>query len=446
MQCNKTAVQPAGSQRQDLRKDPALVRRACQVWAVDELQIVSEETGNKMAGYHKILLATCCFSHFVVIQPIKGNLTQEMFMDFINQRIIQIWGSIHALVTDNAGNLSGQLVQDACSVMNINKVETNAYIARSNVAELCNKILLDMLRNMVSKHFANPAQFNILLTECVVMINALPFKDNKLLSPYLIMHGQVPKIGIYTFCDIKNEDVFQSKDDYFITLLEVKRIFNELRREMISERQYFENTNKAEKYYNQIIPSSIVTLQANDHYRGKNADRKLKPRYKYNFVVTARTKSSAFIRPCDNISINHFLENNGLKKMAGLLPVYKCDISKLKVVTPNNLLMPNNNKKLYRNFLAEHIIPEPLYITGEGNKGTLRTWDKIDDIDCLEELNEADKILNLNLKNYCRKLFSIRKIVPRLEQCRTKDKMEILRLVKHLSNIKTNHQKQTRQI
>ena len=65
MQCNKTAVQPAGSQRQDLRKDPALVRRACQVWAVDELQIVSEETGNKMAGYHKILLAGCmqCIEH-----------------------------------------------------------------------------------------------------------------------------------------------------------------------------------------------------------------------------------------------------------------------------------------------------------------------------------------------------------------------------------------------
>ena len=55
--CDTTGVQPCGLQRKDLSRDPTLIRYPGAVFYVDELQIVSRETGSKMVGFHKVLIA-----------------------------------------------------------------------------------------------------------------------------------------------------------------------------------------------------------------------------------------------------------------------------------------------------------------------------------------------------------------------------------------------------
>ena len=126
--CDTTGVQPCGLQRKDLSRDPTLIMYPGAVFYVDELQIVSRETGSKMAGFHKVLVAICVFSHFVIVEPLFENLTQVIFLDFVQRRLIQTFGPIWALATDNASNLSGNLVQDVCVLENILKAHTNSYI------------------------------------------------------------------------------------------------------------------------------------------------------------------------------------------------------------------------------------------------------------------------------------------------------------------------------
>ena len=140
----------------------------------------------------------------------------------------------------------------------------------------------------------NPKCFNLLLTKAVTLVNCLPFADNKLLSPHLLMFGQINNLDIYNILDLKgDQDIFQSKEDYFFTLLSVKQVFNQIRLEMIEDRKYSENSKKTQSYYDRMKPGVIVSIRSNEHYRGAG-DRKLRPRYKYRFCIVKRTKSTVF--------------------------------------------------------------------------------------------------------------------------------------------------------
>ena len=75
-----------------------------------------------------------------------------------------------------------------------------------------------------------------------------------------------------------------------------------------------------------MIPGVIVSIRSNEHYRGAG-DRKLRPRYKYRFCIVKRTKSTAFLRPCDEMSIRQYLTNEKLPKIKKRHPCIqgRCD-------------------------------------------------------------------------------------------------------------------------
>ena len=73
------------------------------------------------ASYHKILAATDLFSHFVIAQPIIGNLTEEQVIEFIQLRIIAVFSSPKIVVTDYASQMDSALVRGACTFLNIFK-------------------------------------------------------------------------------------------------------------------------------------------------------------------------------------------------------------------------------------------------------------------------------------------------------------------------------------
>ena len=91
-------------------------------------------------------------------------------------------------------------------------------------------------------------------------------------------------------------------------------MFNQIRLEMIEGIEYSENSKKTQSYYVRRQPGVIVSIRSNEHYRGAG-DRKLRPRYKYRFCIVKRTKSTAFLRPCDEMSIRQYLTNEKLSKI-----------------------------------------------------------------------------------------------------------------------------------
>ena len=61
--CSLVQKQPCGTNRPALPKSPTMLRDKCEVWAIDELQLISPETGKRI-GYCKVICAVDLFSNF----------------------------------------------------------------------------------------------------------------------------------------------------------------------------------------------------------------------------------------------------------------------------------------------------------------------------------------------------------------------------------------------
>ena len=139
-------------------KFPTQLTSKGKIWAIDELQIVCKNTGMARATYHKILAATDLFSHFVI-----GHLTEEQVIEFIQLRIIAVFGTPKIIVTDNASIIDSTLVRGACTFLNIYICTISPYASKSKLQKLINRLILDTMRNLTNNYYIKPQNFHFLL-------------------------------------------------------------------------------------------------------------------------------------------------------------------------------------------------------------------------------------------------------------------------------------------
>lgn len=96
--CSLVQKLPCGTIRQPFQKDPVMLKNKNQAWSIDELQLIADTTGAKI-GFSKILCATDLFSHFVVMQPVCGQLNGKQVADFIQLKIVAVFGVPSIIVT-----------------------------------------------------------------------------------------------------------------------------------------------------------------------------------------------------------------------------------------------------------------------------------------------------------------------------------------------------------
>ena len=222
--CALNQRQPCGKGRQNLSKQPQLIRRKLVHFQVDELQIGSEKTGLRVANFNKILIGIDIFSHYVVMCP----LYEKVFLDFLQQHIIAKFGMIESVTTDNASTLNSSLVKNVCAVQGIWKLTSSAYSARSNLCELANRSMLDTLQNMTAEIYCPTTYFHLLLVPTVLLINSLTFGNHKYLSPHLIVFGTLPRQGVISIFE-GHEQIFEGKDDYIKSIILLNDAFSKIR-------------------------------------------------------------------------------------------------------------------------------------------------------------------------------------------------------------------------
>ena len=426
--CGLNQPQAAGGKRQPLPKGPMMVRKKCSLWFVDEVQLVNKNTGRELAGYSKLLVAIDGFTHFMIIEPLSEQLTGEIFLKFIQERIHQVFGPCDALVTDNDSKLSSELVQAACGYLGIMKLESLPYSPRANLAELANKLLLTGLRNETLSLYMNPKYFHILLHNIVYLINSLVFTDSKFISPYLLMFAQYPKqdiLQIYT----PGAEEFLDKNVYMKHLLLINDVFTKIRLSMIDKRKYPNQTGKNKNYWDSMGPGDIVTIRNPERFVEK-INWKLRPLYKSKFLIVKRTDSSAFLRPLENIYLKNF---KAKKHESNISPdfVYKAEVTLLKKISHMTLLHSNKVKDYYAHFVDNNRTPQPYYMIQNEDEptGLLRTWDQMytNEPEILSELKEAEQIMCKNS--------SVRSIKPCLkDNYRTKMITDIVNAFKRIQN------------
>ena len=405
--CCLNQPQPAGGTRQPMMKRMMLVNRKSSIWFVDELQLVDKNTGRELAGFSKLLVAIDGFSNFIVIEPLTQQVTSELFIKFIQERIHQVFGPCEALVTDNDSRLSSKLVQVACSFLGIYKLESLPYSPRANLAELANKLLLTGLRNETLSLYMNPKFFHILLHNIVYLINSLVFTNAKHISPYLLMFGQEPRQDILQIYSTGVEDILD-KNQYLKHLILINDVYTKMRIEMMDKRKYKDSSSKNKEYWETLNAGDIVTIR-NPEKEIAKANWKIRPLYKSKFVIVRRTESSAFLRPLENVHLRQFFDSKSDNKPTPDF-VYKCDITLLKKVTHLTLLHTNKVNEYYEHFMQTNVTPPPYYMLfDESSKtGLLRTWTEMNEgnEEILSELKEAEQILpSRNMVSTVKKCF-----------------------------------------
>ena len=188
------------------------------------------------------------------------------------------------------------------------------------------------------------------------MINGLVFYNEKILSPFLLTFGELPRVDILNFYS-GNSNLFKSKQQYLKTLVQLQTSLNAIRVSQIENRKYKAESAKTAKYFEKIVPGSIVSI-SNPDVRKKVGNYKMLAKFNHEFVVIKRTASACFVRPCSEISMKTFLEPNSRYQEQVPLRTYKIDVENLKYLSNVKFLAGNKDNIIYNKFLQGHQLPD----------------------------------------------------------------------------------------
>jgi len=116
-----------------------------------------------------------------------------------------------ALLTDNAGELDGRLMQEVCQLLEIDKQRTSFYRPETNsIAERFHATLTAMMGRMVSDH---QKEWDLLLPHVMAAYRASVHQSTNY-SPNYLMFGREVRAPVVLVFDIPVEDPPPSYDSY----------------------------------------------------------------------------------------------------------------------------------------------------------------------------------------------------------------------------------------
>ena len=96
-----------------------------------------------------------------------------------------------------------------CAYLGIHKATTAQFSPCGNLPELLYRIILDVLRNVTVGTICSVENVISRISPIVHMINGLVFYNEKILSPFLLTFGELPRIDILNFYSGKS-NLFKS--------------------------------------------------------------------------------------------------------------------------------------------------------------------------------------------------------------------------------------------
>ena len=131
---NKKAVPPGR---------PYRITAPRQILAIDLCTVdAAAQKGEKCS----FLVVVDVFSLFVLAIPMSENPTSKDILDALQQHYFNVFGKPLGLLSDNASNISGSMIQNFCNILRIKKMQISAYNPQSNVSEMLNKVILNGLK------------------------------------------------------------------------------------------------------------------------------------------------------------------------------------------------------------------------------------------------------------------------------------------------------------
>ena len=150
-------------------------------WSLDLVGPLTEtEKGNVY-----ILTAEDVFTRYPVAVPIPDR-TAETVAKALEQAVVSDHGSFSQLLTDNAQELTGHIIQDVAKILGITKVETVPYNPNANKIERFHRTLGEMLRSVVDD---NQRNWDECLGACLLAYRT-SIHSTTHCTPFFLTHGR----------------------------------------------------------------------------------------------------------------------------------------------------------------------------------------------------------------------------------------------------------------
>ena len=376
-----TGAQAGSASRPDLPKEPMLLRKPRTAIAIDELLLFASPTLTV-----KCLVGICMFSHYTFVKLVKNkNVTSSILVEFLNQLKLFCGQQLQYIVTDTDMRLESRLVHESCDKLGLTKLSTAAYNPKANLAELSNKLILKVCRNLLAQHSMTLDLVEHVLTKGVILLNETCFTNHKTISPSSLMFGCIPN------SDPKDllfpENIHES---YFQASLSLYQCFSKIRSRYLDQRrqesQQKLNGDPRHANLRKIKEGSLVTVRNMKQKSG--GSQKLQPLYSGLYKVVVRTPSSCFISP---ISGNNVLKEN-YESSDQRLVLIKTDVTNLKLIS-NPVLTPSLQDDFFANF--SNYAPRPLYLSSHKG-GSVMSWEQLYPNKTLNQYQATIKLLETN--------------------------------------------------
>ena len=341
-----------------------------QIWAVDHIQITSTPDDQ---GRTSVLCFVDLYSHYAVCKAIPKSLTAERAADLFLEEIVAKFGVCKAILSDNGPDMDNDIIREMANLLGIRKLTISPGMPKSNgVVEKVQGLILNSIKLQGAQYKVRPERFADLLVWATLCHNATPYQNiEPPLSPAEIFLGRsIPEASFFAFNNAQY--ACENLERFNMRMVAAQATIAEIigARERFLKDMAIKQKIFAAKDW-QFPPGTIVAVRDKTQAR-KEANVKLRPRYRGAFIVVKETPTACIIRPYSSETILEDMEKDvDITRGRGRrLPRYKLlkqdkdDLKKLK-----HLLF--YSMPLARKF-AEHLSspdPDPgrQYLVTEGD-------------------------------------------------------------------------------
>ena len=308
-----------------------------QGYFLDELQIASNDC---YWGFKKVLIAVCSFSNFCICIPIKKQLSQEYLIELLHTNIFMPYGRCAFLVTDQASVMSGNLIQETCSFLNISLNTTPRYSPAANVSELLNSQVLKYLRVQKENYDLTPGSWCLALAGAINMINFSPYaKGEPGVTPASMFFGSNFGVAQNVQPGLYQDSLAEMFESPSVLAIETRKAWEKI--QLIHDEKVKKAKEQIPKGPNagqlqKFSPGDVVICKFRARPNMKY-DWKLTRRSKFLFTVVHSTPNTTWIRPQNLASLQRWSKAVDISRRARhpnlTLPCFKTqtiDLTKIR--------------------------------------------------------------------------------------------------------------------
>ena len=306
------------------------------MWAMDHIQITSKPDDENRTS---LLCFVDLYSHFLVCKPVGKTLTAKQAATIFLEEIIARFGVPRLLLSDNGPDMDSELWREMANLFTITKVTIAPGSAKSNgITEKVQGLILAAIRNQAAQYRIKPDRFADLAIWATLAHNATPYKDlEPPLSPAEIFLGRnISEASFFSFANAAY--AYRNLEEFNRHMVAAQMTISEI---IGARKRYLDELDEKKKiiqapYWD--FPEGTLVALKDKTQATKEANIKLRPRYKGVFIVIKQTTTSCLIRAFSSETILEDMENEheAPRGRGKPLPRYKIrkadknDLKKLK--------------------------------------------------------------------------------------------------------------------